>query len=80
MDDLDLKACAGRRPGQARDHDRRRREAGCSQSTVSVVLNGTRGITISDETRLRVAEAVAALGYRRDKSCRGAAPAPARSP
>lgn len=42
--------------------------AGCSQSTVSVVLNGTPGIKISRETRTRVAEAVAELGYRHQKS------------
>jgi LacI family transcriptional regulator len=42
--------------------------AGCSQSTVSVVLNGTPGIKISRETRSRVAEAVASLGYRHQKS------------
>lgn len=42
--------------------------AGCSQSTVSVVLNGTPGIKISKETRERVSEAVAALGYRHPKS------------
>ena len=44
------------------------REAGCSQSTVSVVLNGTPDIKISRETRQRVADAVAALGYRHQKS------------
>lgn len=43
-------------------------QAGCSQSTVSVVLNGTPGIKISSETRMRVSEAVAALGYRHQKS------------
>ena len=42
--------------------------AGCSQSTVSVVLNGTPGIKISADTRKRVADAVAALGYRHTKS------------
>lgn len=42
--------------------------AGCSQSTVSVVLNGTPGIKISKETRKRVADAVAELGYRHQKS------------
>lgn len=42
--------------------------AGCSQSTVSVVLNGTAGIKIAKETRQRVAEAVEALGYRHQKS------------
>jgi LacI family transcriptional regulator len=42
--------------------------AGCSQSTVSVVLNGTPGIKISKETRKRVADAVTALGYRHQKS------------
>lgn len=43
-------------------------QAGCSQSTVSVVLNGTPGIKISQETRNRVADAVATLGYRHQKS------------
>jgi LacI family transcriptional regulator len=43
-------------------------QAGCSQSTVSVVLNGTPGIKISSETRSRVAAAVATLGYRHQKS------------
>jgi LacI family transcriptional regulator len=42
--------------------------ANCSQSTVSVVLNGTPGIKISKETRKRVAEAVHALNYRHQKS------------
>lgn len=42
--------------------------AGCSQSTVSVVLNGTPGIKISQETRKRVFDAMAALGYRHQKS------------
>lgn len=42
-------------------------QAGCSQSTVSVVLNGTPGIKISSETRQRVADAVQALGYRHQK-------------
>jgi LacI family transcriptional regulator len=43
-------------------------EAGVSQSTVSVVLNGTPGIKISRATRKRVAEAVQALNYRHQKS------------
>lgn len=42
--------------------------AGCSQSTVSVVLNGTPGIKISAETRQRVADAVSELGYKHAKS------------
>ncbi|HHY50307.1 MAG TPA: substrate-binding domain-containing protein [Alphaproteobacteria bacterium] len=42
--------------------------ASVSQSTVSVVLNGTPGIKISRQTRQRVADAVAALGYRHQKS------------
>jgi LacI family transcriptional regulator len=42
--------------------------AGCSQSTVSVVLNDTPGIKISRATRKRVADAVSALGYRYQKS------------
>jgi LacI family transcriptional regulator len=42
--------------------------AGVSQSTVSVVLNGTTGIKISKATRRRVTDAVQALGYRHQKS------------
>jgi LacI family transcriptional regulator len=42
--------------------------AGCSQSTVSIVLNGTPGIRISQETRKRVMDAVTSLGYRHQKS------------
>lgn len=37
--------------------------AGCSQTTVSFVLNGTPGIKISDATRTRVIEAARSLGY-----------------
>lgn len=40
------------------------REAGCSQTTVSIVLSGAPDISISPATRRRVIEAVAALGYR----------------
>ncbi len=39
------------------------RAAGCSQSTVSVVLNSTPGIQISEATRERVMEAAQRLGY-----------------
>ena len=39
------------------------RAAGCSQSTVSIILGRTPGYNISGETRRRVAEAVIALGY-----------------
>jgi len=42
--------------------------AGVSQSTVSVVLNGTPGIKIARETHQRVAEAVRTLNYRHEKS------------
>ena len=38
--------------------------AGVSQSTVSFVLNGHQDMRISEETRKRVMDAVAALGYR----------------
>lgn len=38
--------------------------AGVSQSTVSFVLNGMDGMRISSETRKRVLDAVAELGYR----------------
>ncbi|MEO8883728.1 MAG: FCD domain-containing protein [Devosia sp.] len=39
------------------------RAAGCSQSTVSIILRQTPGYNISAETRRRVAEAAIALGY-----------------
>ena len=39
------------------------REAGCSQATVSFVLNRTAGIKISQQTRERVIEAARSLGY-----------------
>lgn len=39
------------------------REAGCSQATVSFVLNNAPGIRVSDETRKRVVEAARRLGY-----------------
>jgi LacI family transcriptional regulator len=44
------------------------RAAGCSQSTVSVVLNNTPAIKISAETRNRVLSAIQELGYRHQKS------------
>jgi LacI family transcriptional regulator len=44
-------------------HDVARR-AGVSQTTVSFVINGRRDISISDETRERVQEAVRELNYR----------------
>ena len=37
--------------------------AGCSQTTVSFVLNSVPGHSIPEETRRRVAEAAVALGY-----------------
>ena len=39
------------------------REAGCSQATVSFVLNRTDGVKISPQTRDRVIEAARTLGY-----------------
>jgi len=39
------------------------REAGCSQATVSIVLNRTQGIKISSETQERVLAAARQLGY-----------------
>jgi LacI family transcriptional regulator len=39
------------------------REAGCSQATVSFVLNRTAGIKISQQTRERVVKAARSLGY-----------------
>jgi LacI family transcriptional regulator len=49
------------------------RAAGCSQSTVSVVLNNTPSIKISAETKSRVLSAIEDLGYRQQKT----KPAPA---
>jgi LacI family transcriptional regulator len=43
------------------------RAAGCSQSTVSVVLNNTPNIKISAKTRNRVLSAIEELGYRPQK-------------
>lgn len=39
------------------------REAGCSQATVSFVINNSPGIRLSDETRCRVLDAAKRLGY-----------------
>lgn len=39
------------------------REAGCSQATVSFVLNNAPGIRVSDDTRRRVVETARRLGY-----------------
>src|SRR3954454_240338 len=39
------------------------RAAGCSQATVSFVLNNSPGIRLSKQTRERVIEAARALGY-----------------
>ncbi|RKP51853.1 LacI family DNA-binding transcriptional regulator [Pararobbsia silviterrae] len=39
------------------------REAGCSQATVSFVLNGVDGVKISPETRERVVKIALAMGY-----------------
>ena len=49
------------------------REAGVSQTTVSFVLNGTRGQTIPEETRQRVLEAAKRLDYRPRASARSLA-------
>jgi LacI family transcriptional regulator len=77
MDQIDSKAPpkGGAGPTSKRQRASKRvtmtdvaQQAGCSQSTVSVVLNGTPGIKISKETRTRVADAVTALGYRHQKS------------
>ncbi|TIT86664.1 MAG: LacI family DNA-binding transcriptional regulator, partial [Mesorhizobium sp.] len=39
------------------------RTAGCSQATVSFVLNNSPGIRLSQQTRDRVIEAARSLGY-----------------
>lgn len=47
------------------------RMAGCSQSTVSVVLNNTPGIIIGSDTRKRVAKAAKKLGYMHQRTGSG---------
>ena len=47
------------------------RLAGCSQSTVSVVLNNTPGIKISEQTKQRVHAAIEELGYHSQKARTG---------
>jgi LacI family transcriptional regulator len=47
------------------------RRASCSQSTVSVVLNKTPGIKISEQTKRRVRKAIVDLGYHEQKSRTG---------
>ncbi len=60
---------AARRRGRGASGGRRvtmtdiAREAGCSQATVSFVLNRTEGVKISQQTRDRVIEAARTLGY-----------------
>lgn len=69
--DPKLRAVAepSRSPGTAGRKGRRvtmmdiAREAGCSQATVSFVLNGVEGVKISPETRERVLNAALSLGY-----------------
>jgi DNA-binding LacI/PurR family transcriptional regulator len=50
-------------------HDVARR-AGVSRTTVSMVLNRSNAVTLSAETRARVLEAAAALGYRPNSAAR----------
>ncbi len=68
MDDVVAKTRA--RPRQRSPRQARRvtmtdiaREAGCSQATVSFVLNRNQSIRISEQTRVRVITAARALGY-----------------
>lgn len=70
MDDVAAKPKRGRaRQGIAKAAGRRitmtdiAREAGCSQATVSFVLNRADGVKISPQTRDRVIEAARTLGY-----------------
>lgn len=56
---------AGRRSGAGRvTMTDIAKAAGCSQATVSFVLNNTPGIKLSPQTRERVVEAARGLGYR----------------
>jgi len=59
-----------RQEGRARRVDVARL-AGVSTATVSFVLNKSPGQTISDETRERVLQAVAELGYRPNRTAQG---------
>ena len=43
------------------------REAGVSQATVSLVLNNSRAIRLSEATRERVYAAATALGYQKQE-------------
>lgn len=47
------------------------RQAGVSRSVVSAVLNGTKGIRVSEETRRAVLEAIEQLNYHVDAQARG---------
>ncbi|MFD1276322.1 LacI family DNA-binding transcriptional regulator [Streptomyces kaempferi] len=49
------------------------RHAGVSQTTVSFVLNDKPGVAIPDETRRRILEAIAELGYRPNAGARALA-------
>ena len=51
--------------------------AGCSQATVSFVLNNTPGIKLSSQTRERVIEAARSLGYRLPAATGGRPSSPA---
>ncbi len=65
----------GRAAGPARGRGTKRvtmtdvaRYAGCSQSTVSIVLNNTPGVHIAEQTRQRVFDAVRRLDYRHERN------------
>ena len=58
-----LRRSRGRAPGKRVTMTDVARGAGCSQSTVSVVLNNTPGIRISKDTRDRVLKTATQLGY-----------------
>jgi DNA-binding LacI/PurR family transcriptional regulator len=62
-----------RRPSRRITSNDVAREAGVSQTTVSFVLNDTRGQTIPEETRRRVLEAAKRLDYRPRGSARSLA-------
>ncbi|MEV8319911.1 LacI family DNA-binding transcriptional regulator [Streptomyces sp. NPDC059900] len=76
MDEPRKRAGRGRAPGSAGRTGRPRqaevaRLAGVSQATVSLVLAGKKqGIAISDETRQKVLDAAAGLGYVPDPAAR----------
>lgn len=61
-------APAGLQPGRRVTMTEVARDAGVSQTTVSFVLNDRRDVVVAEETRARVLESAARLGYRMNRT------------